>query len=125
MKKGFTLIEIIGVIILLGLVAIMAFPSILNLIRETRGELDKATEDLIFTQASIYVERNQSDFVLEEENVYCITLRHLAQAELISLPIHDSRGNELDIDKDFIVEVSVAKENESLKFVFDRNDECK
>ena len=42
MKKGFTLVELIGVIIVLGLIALIALPPILNAIREKESELSEA-----------------------------------------------------------------------------------
>ena len=63
MKKiGFTLIEIIGVVVVLGIISLVAFPALLNLIKETNVKIYDANKALVFTAASQYVEQNNDDF---------------------------------------------------------------
>ena len=38
-KKGFTLVELIGVVVILGLVALVAFPSLLNQINNSKKQI--------------------------------------------------------------------------------------
>ena len=45
MKRGFTLIEMIGSIIILAMIALVAFPAVLNLITNSQGKIDDAMKD--------------------------------------------------------------------------------
>ena len=53
-KKGFTLAEVVGVIIILALIGLLAFPPILNMIKNSEQKIDEATKTLIYTASSQY-----------------------------------------------------------------------
>ena len=55
MKKGFTLIEMIGSIIILAMIALVAFPAVLNLITNSQKKVDKSMQDAAISAASEYV----------------------------------------------------------------------
>ncbi len=63
-KKGFTLAELLGVIVILGLIALVAFPAILNTIRSNKDNISEATAQLIFSGADLYVHNHQDEFEL-------------------------------------------------------------
>jgi len=104
-KKAFTLIELIGVITILGLIAIIAFPPLLKQIKGTKGKIDEATEILITTGASDYIEENKNDFPKTSGNIYCIKLQTLVDDNKVSKDLVDSEGNELDLGKYVKVEI--------------------
>lgn len=76
-KKGFTLAEIIGVITVLGLIALLAFPPMLNMIKNSESKIDDATKTLIYTASSQYTAKYMNDFPKTSGNVYCITVSDL------------------------------------------------
>ena len=91
MKKGFTLIEIIGVVIILGVIVIIAFPPLLNFVKKTNSEIDDATKTLIFSATSQYIGQYQNDFPTINGNIYCVTVRNLVSENYISnLNLNDS-----------------------------------
>jgi len=78
-KKGFTLAEIIGVITVLGLIALIAFPPMLNMIKNSESKIDDATKTLIYTASSQYTAKYMNDFPKNLDNVYCITIADLVK----------------------------------------------
>lgn len=98
-KKGFTLTELIGVIIILGLIAIIAFPPLLKQIKGTQTTIDEATEKMIKVGASNYVNENKNNFPKINNNVYCISLQMLIDDGKLSNDLVDSKGDKLDTNK--------------------------
>ena len=76
-KNGFTLVEILGVIVILGLLLILAFPSIIKQVKTTTSDIDKATKDLITSSAVLYIRENRNDYPITKNNVYCIAIQIL------------------------------------------------
>lgn len=117
-KNGFTLVELIGTVIVLGLIAILAFPTITNLIRGTQEDLDEATKILIYTAAKSYVGDYKNEFIEQENATYCIELRTLVQKEYLVAPVIDAKGNEMALDK--LIEAKYINN----KFEFNLNQNC-
>lgn len=105
MKRGFTLVEIVGVIIILGIVVILAFPPLLKLVKSTESELDDATKNLVYTAAGQYI--NKYDYEKTNANVYCITFEDLVKENFLT-------KNNLDLNEYVKVEVSDNKFNYSI-----------
>ena len=94
-NKGFTLVELIGVIVILAAISLIAFPLILEQVRKTQTSLDRASEELIITSAELYVDKNQGVYPRIVGNVYCISLNTLvASGELKSSVVENiDKGN--------------------------------
>lgn len=61
-KNGFTLIELLGTIIILVAIALIAFPSILNMLNSSQAETDDAMKDIALGAAREYVTDRVDDF---------------------------------------------------------------
>ena len=59
MKKGFTLIELIAVIVILGVVAIISTPIVLNVIDDTKESANKASLLGYVDAIKLYVSQEQ------------------------------------------------------------------
>ena len=119
MKKGFTLVELIGVVIILALIALLAFPPILNSIRKTKSELSDASKEILYNATSLYVSENLNDFPKYNGNTFCITLNTLVSKEYLPTKVYDSvTGGE--ISQDSLIEIKV--ENDS--YTYNMNNEC-
>ena len=62
MKKGFTLIEVLGVIILLGLLALVVFPSVVNQMKKIDSNVNESTKKTIYMAADEYIADNKSKY---------------------------------------------------------------
>ena len=68
MKKGFTLAELLAVVILLGLLLGIVYPKVLEIYEEKEQELDSAKLELLYTAADQYVD-SQSLSISDKENL--------------------------------------------------------
>ena len=75
MKKGFTLIEVIAVILLIGLLTVFTIPAVVNQIGKKSDEVDELTEKIIYGATELYME--QQDIIFTEESYCDITLQKL------------------------------------------------
>ena len=89
MKKGFTLIELIGVIIILALLCMLAIPPILNSINSTKNELSEVAKELIMNANELYLSDNKLNYPEVEGNTYCLTIKNLIDREYLSSPVLD------------------------------------
>lgn len=54
-EKGFSLVELIGVLVLLSVIVLVAFPNILTAIQGTNQKIEEATEQLLIANAKSYI----------------------------------------------------------------------
>lgn len=106
MKKGFTITELMGAVIILCVIALIAFPPLLNLVKNTEKDLDDANKTLVITAATQYVNMNNNDFTKVEGNNYYIYIEDLLKKQLIS---------------NNLVESSVLKNDSCVKVSVDAN----
>ena len=62
MKKGFTLVELLGSIVILAIIALIAFPAVLNLLTSSQNKIDDGLRN--------YVEEAARSYVNDHVNVY-------------------------------------------------------
>lgn len=85
-RKGFTLVEVIGVLTLLALIVLVAFPSILGAMKKADEGMNEATNELLIANAKSYWADNT---IRIEENgeTYCVTIKELIQQNYTKTPI--------------------------------------
>ena len=118
-KNGFTLMELLGVIVILGLICLVAFPPILDTVRKNKNNISEATYQIIYSAASIYINNHESDFGLVEDNEYCIKIQTLIDEDNLSGDLKDPDTN-LKFDSNKYVKVLV-KNN---KYTYSIVDNC-
>lgn len=118
-KNGFTLAELLGVVVILGLLLLLVFPSVVKELKEGEATIDSAVEQIIKNGASNYVENNKNTYPENKNATYCITLNTLVNAGEISKNLLiDKKGNALDLGKK--VEVQIQSGQKTYKM----NDQC-
>ena len=76
MKKGFTLVELIAVIVLLSLIALFTFPSVNKTIKDRKEALYNVQIDNIKASAVSYIDKNG---LLKDNDKVIVTLCQLKQ----------------------------------------------
>ncbi len=76
-KRGFTLVEMLGVLILLIMIFMIMFPSLTKMIKDTNEEIDTATVSIIKEATANYLSEKSDVYPKSDDYTYCITLSEL------------------------------------------------
>ena len=96
-RKGFTLAEILGVIVILSLLMVIIVPTVINRITGTRDDAASAGEEIVFKAADEYISDHPGDFPNGKAARYCITINELmADGKLV--PTGNKNGKDVYID---------------------------
>ncbi len=109
MKKGFTLVELLAVIIILGLLTIIAIPSIIGILNNEKENISDSMKNIIINASSLYIEDNSGVYPKVNNNVYCIKLESLVNDNRLSKPLKDPVTNK-GIDLNKYVKVSIIND---------------
>lgn len=83
MKKGFTLVELLGVLVILGILSVIVSQLIIDRVRENTKKTEELAKQVIISGARDYVVNNQNDFPYDISRVYCLSFAALAQTEYL------------------------------------------
>ena len=119
-NNAFTLTELIGVVIILALIALLAFPPILNAIRSTKGKISDASKEILYNAVGLYVSDNINNYPKYNGNKYCVTVNELVKGEYLPTTVYDSVTGD-EIPQDSKIEINIENDIYSYNF----NDECK
>lgn len=117
-NKGFTLLELLGVVIILGVLSMITFPIILNQIKNAKQGIKESTKTLIIDAAKDYYEDNINNYDQLEGMTYCIDIKTLTDENYLNKKIKDENLNNIDISK----KVKLIYHNE--KFNYEIADTC-
>lgn len=112
-NKGFTLVEVLAVVLLLGLLTLVLTPLVLEQRDKKLKELNDVEKKVIYSDAGEYV-KNHPYYKIKEGNVFCINVSTLIEEDAISMDAEDF--------KDQIIKVSVDSNN---NFVYNIGNKCK
>ena len=120
-NKGFTLAELLGVIVILGLICLVAFPPILNSIKKSKKNIDEATKQVIYGASNTYVNNHLSQFSMIENTSYCIKLQTLIDSKDLSSDLKNPSTNQ-KINPNLYVKVTFK--NNEYNYSMDDKGEC-
>lgn len=89
-KKGFTLVELLGVIVILGIIALISIPPILNQMASSEQSIDEATLRVVYSAGSLYLDERQNNFVRNPGNVFCVQIEDLVADGKLDPALSDS-----------------------------------
>ena len=76
MKKGFTLVELLGVMVVISVLIAVSFPIIINVIRDKKAEATEYETKMIINAAKLYIKDNGS--------TNCIDISTLVQEKYLN-----------------------------------------
>lgn len=115
MKKGFTLVELVAVVVLLGILLLFSYTKISDIAEKKNNELLENKKSLVINALKEYI--NDNDDITENiGDVHCISIEDLEDENLIPVNIDDLK------EKYNYVRVVIGKKN-SYSFVNDPSDE--
>ena len=117
-NKGFTLMELLGVIIILSVLILITFPIILNQVRNAKQEIKDSTKVLIIDAAKDYYDNNMNNYETYEGITYCININTLSEQGYLNKKIKDENLNDINTSKN----VKLVYHN--AKFDYDIVDSC-
>ncbi len=82
MNKGFTLMELLGVLVILSLLMIILVPNVLEQINKKKGEVSAAQEETIEAAAELYIANHPNQY--KEGYTGCICLSTLQNSGTLS-----------------------------------------
>ena len=119
-KKAFTLAEILGVIVVIGLLLLIIAPTIINRVNSKKENVEEAANKIIYDAASQYITENREHF--PQGKKYCIKLTDLIEAGKLASPVKDVKTGK-DMDNDYVVEVSLYSSGDSY-YELRENPDC-
>lgn len=118
MKKGFTLVEMMAVIIILAIVATITFPIVSQSIEKNREKLYYSQLDEIKLNAEKWAYSNLDLLPTVEDEMITITLQNLKEGGFVALDIRDPRTNEL-LPNDLKITITFRNNNYEIEVLAD------
>lgn len=116
-KNGFTLVELIAVVAIIGILTMMAVPNVMKVLSTKRETLYETTISEIERIAGIYLTENPTLYTTINNDGYVdITIDNLCSSKYMSCPINDPRDNS-EIDG----YVRITENNGEYVYEFTRN----
>ncbi len=91
-RKGFTLVELLSVIVILGVIAVMSIASISSLISKSKDEKNNQNERTVSMATESYLQANKSQLPKSIGQVSRISLKDLKGSNYITSDIFNTAG---------------------------------
>ncbi|MEG0825885.1 MAG: prepilin-type N-terminal cleavage/methylation domain-containing protein [Bacilli bacterium] len=83
-SKGFTLVEILGVLIILSILGLIVSQIIIKKIQDIHLEMANSAKDIIISSARDYVSNNPLVYVKNKNKTYCLSYSTLKDSEYLN-----------------------------------------
>ena len=113
MKKGFTLIEMLAVVILLGLLALIGTMSVTNILRNNREKAYQTQLDNIKNGAKIWATKNMKLLPNNDKESISLTLLDLKKAGFVVEDLTNPKTETLFPND---LAITITKDNNSYKY---------
>ena len=107
-KKGFTLMELLGVIIILSILLLIALPSVINSVKNSQSDIDEVTEKLIIDAVNLLIDDSNGYYDSSDNSKFCIPLTELIEEDYLKSPI--KYKNLDDISNTYSIKVTYNKD---------------
>lgn len=120
-NKGFTLIETLMVIVLIGIISLILVPNVVSMINKNKTKSCENLKNNIISAAKIYVNENKYDLNFTCDNKVDITIATLKENGKISDDIKDPKTNIAISDEE---KVEVTFNCTTKQFTYKFNYDC-
>ena len=103
MKKGFTLVELLAVIALLGSIIALVFPTVLERIQSEEKELLERKQKLINAATYDYLYENKGTYPIRPGKVYCVNMGYMAYMDRLPIDDYQDLLKDEDVHKNYIM----------------------
>lgn len=121
-KKGFTLIETLMVIALIGIISLILVPNVIFLINKNKTESCENLKKNIISATKIYVNENKYDLKFTCDNPIKIRISTLIEVGKLSGDIKDPTNEEVNLTNE---KVEVKFNCNTKQFTYNFNYTCK
>ena len=120
MKKGFTLVELLAIIILLAGIFMLTYPKLTEIFEKEKNSIDEMELDTIYDAVDRYIE-NRNEFSKNVGSEYCISVETIDNEGLIPFDTDEY------LDKAIRIKVGKSSNYHNLvtKEIVGENNECK
>lgn len=94
-KKGFTLIEITAVVLILGTIFLMSFPTLHNILKQNEKDQSDIDDKNIVMAAKTYINLHPSSYTFNEGDTHTVTFTQMIEDDLLEIDDYD--------ESDFVV----------------------
>ena len=88
MKKGFTLVELIAVIVLLGLLLTFSYSRISDISEKKNKEVLENKKSLVINAVKEYIDNN-NEIIGNTGDIYCVSIEDLEDENLVPVDVKD------------------------------------
>lgn len=93
-KKGFTMIELLGAIVILGILSVLAITSISRLLNKAKNTQDDQQESILVTAAESYMQANRDRLPKSIGETVTVTAQTLKNKHYLKSDINNSKGED-------------------------------
>ncbi len=119
-KQGFTLAELIGVIVILALICLVSVPAIASVLKTNKKSLCETQLDNVLEAARNYASENLLAMPAKDGELKIITIQDLIDNGFIDENIENPVTKE---NFDTEIEITIKKVGKKLEFSFGTDDE--
>ena len=122
-KKGFTLVELLGVLSLLAIIGILSYPQITGLLKKASDNEYKRFIDDISFATEAYIQTNEENFeeIKEDEGVAFISFEDLVKSGFLKSTMYDPNTKQNVIDE-LNYTVKVMNNDSNLSYIIMNDD---
>ena len=110
-NKGFTLVELMGVVLLLGLLTLVIVPKVLEQTEKKEKQLDKDKQRILFADTGTYINENVNIYQPIVGKVYCIKVQTLIDEDVTSVDVNSFNNYyvkaSVDDNENFVYDLSL------------------